>query len=279
MFDRIEFKGLRQSERFGYAADLPFFKNRRKLKFEPGLNVLFGPNGCGKSTVLKILGDTMLATQGGVSAVTETAIRNTVELPFGNKGAAKDKIGLRVVHDGQPTVFCDPRQEVGLVGGAFDDDFMRHGIIEATERHRRSHGQATASRVGAALDVLVGKQPLPKELVRKLNKASVNGAWAQALELAEERMKPSVEKGQGSILLDEPEANFSLKWQGMLWAMLADGRTAQRFQIIVASHSPFALRLPGAHYIDMVPGYREEVQGLLTAHFGAAKRPTSGEHA
>jgi hypothetical protein len=31
-----------------------------------------------------------------------------------------------------------------------------------------------------------------------------------------------------------------------------------RFQVIVATHSPFALGIPGANYIEMTPGYLRE---------------------
>lgn len=272
MFDSIELKGLAKSDRFGYAAKVPFFKHKRKIAFQPGLNILFGPNGCGKSTILRILGDTMLATQGGVSAVTETSIRDTVEYPLGRRGAApKDKLGLRVLHDGQPVIFCDPRQAVGLSGSSFDNDFMAEGIQELMGNRERSHGQVSAARMSPALDVLEGKLQLPAKPIEKFTKAQVGGAWPQCIDIALKRMEPSIPKGLPTVLLDEPEANFSLKWQGMLWAILTSERILSKFQVIVASHSPFALGLPNAHYIEMVPGYREEAEGLLVAHFGRAR--------
>lgn len=266
MFTKIELKGLRKSPRFGYAADLPFFKGRRHIEFKPGLNVLYGPNGCGKSTVLRMLGETMCATQGGVSAVTEAALRESVDVGFGS-GRCVDQIALHVLHDGQPVLYCDPRKAVGIAGGSFDQDFLKEGLTELFDNKSKSHGQASASRMAAALDVLEGKARLPAAPLRKLSASGLNDLWKKALSIVDARMAPSIEPGQITILLDEPEANFSLKWQAMLWALVSDPSVLERCQIIVASHSPFVLGLPAATYLDLVPDYRQDMQALLTGHF------------
>lgn len=270
MYDSIEFKGLKQSPRFGYAAELPFFKRKRKLSFQPGLNILFGPNGCGKSTILKMLGDTMVATQGGLSAVTEGSVRDTTEFPSfrrGRDGVPKDLIALKVLHDGQPVLFCDPRQAVGLRGGRFDDDFMLEGIQELMGNRGRSHGQVSAARMNSVLAVLAGKAKLPPKPVEAWSKKDCAGAWHACLDIVWARLEPSIPKGLPTILLDEPEANFSLKWQASLWERLASDAVLSKYQVIVASHSPFALGRQNANYIDMVAGYREEAEGLLKKHF------------
>lgn len=277
MFESIHFKGLAQSALFGYAKDVPFFKDRKELAFKPGLNILFGPNGCGKSTVLNILAQSLAAAQGGVSTVTQDHVSNTVDMYAalrqrdGSKGAMKDKIGLLVRHDGQPVVYSDPRKAVGVTGGSFDDDFMERGIAEAMGSARRSHGQLSLSRSDTALAVLLGKAAHPQTIVSKLNKKTVNDQWVKALELVETRLGASVERGQPSVLLDEPEANFSLVWQSRLWSLLSQADVAQKHQVIVASHSPFALGIAHANYIEFEPGYLEEALAALKSNF--AKTP------
>lgn len=275
MFASIDFKNLKDSPSFGYAAKVPFFEKRKALSFKPGLNILFGPNGCGKSTVLNILGKTMVATQGGLSVVTEAAVHETVDmlaaLPSPRSGARKpmaDKIGLKVAHDGQPVLYCDPRKTVGLQGGSFDDDFFLEGVAEITQNRAKSHGMASANRTNAALGALDGKLLFPKEVVHTLKKEHVNDTWCKALDLVHARMTPSIEKGQPTVLLDEPEANFSLVWQAKLWDFLAQPKVAKNFQVIVATHSPFALGIEGANYIEFQPGYLDTVQGALRKRFG-----------
>lgn len=271
MFQRIELKGLKNSERFGYAAEVPFFKGIRKVDFKPGLNVLFGPNGSGKSTLLRMLGDTMVATQGGITAITEASIHDTVNFNIGKRRTEgmKDKIGLSVIHDGQPVIFCDPRKAVGLDGGAFDDDFFAEGIAEVTTRRGLSHGQVSQSRMQAALAVLAGKARPKPEIIEVMKKDHVNDVWGSAIDLVKARLEPRCEKGQFTVLLDEPEANFSLQWQAKLWELIASPAVAERCQVIVASHSPFVLGIKHANYIDMVPNYSGDMLALLSKHFAS----------
>lgn len=269
MFERIHLKDLKSSEMFGYAAELPFFKGRKTLEFKPGLNVLFGPNGSGKSTVLRLLASTMGATQGGLSVVTETLVHETVTLRgFSANRKTTDKIGVRVEHDGQPVVYADPRKPVGLDGSSFDNDFMQAGLVEALQGKRLSHGQQSSSRINAALAVLLKRAKAPTEVKWAMRKENVNDVWVAGLEIVEKRMEPTCERGQLTVILDEPEANFSLKWQETAWAILSKASVRKNFQVIVASHSPFALELPGANYIDFEEGYREELTQMLRAKFG-----------
>jgi predicted ATPase len=266
MFQKISFAGLKNSEQFAYAAELPFFKSRKNLEFKPGLNILFGPNGCGKSTVLKMLGGTMFATQGGFSAITETALRD-ISKGF---GTPKDSFGLKVLHDGQPVVFADTRNQVGMRGGQFDDDFFQQGLIAAMGS-RKSHGQITASRLTHALSILAGETAFPAEVQDKFGAAGLNRHWLQLRELAYARMKANIDKGQPSMLLDEPEANFSLFWQEAVWNLLAKVPARNDLQVVVASHSIFALGIEGANYIEFEDGYLADSQQALARKFASFK--------
>lgn len=252
MFESIHFKGLEKSKMFGYAAELPFFKGRKSLEFKPGLNILFGGNGTGKSTVLRILAETMCATQGGVSVVTESALRDAGDVPL--RGKPVDAIGLKVMHDGQPVVYSDPRQTVGLIGGGFDYDFMDRGVQEATGSKRLSHGQNVLRRGSLAIQIARGTAPFPTEIVRKVRKPGLNSHYAKVMDLLDARLAPKIERGQPSLLLDEPEVSFSIDWQFKLWHMFTKKAQDENTQVIVASHSVFCLGIPGANYIEIEKG-------------------------
>lgn len=282
MFDHIDFAGLAASKQFGYAHKVPFFKGRARLDFKPGLNILIGANGCGKSTVLKILGESMCAIQGGVSTVTEDAIRDGVDMfgAIGGNREMKDNLGLTVAHDGQPVIFCDPRQTIGLVHGAFDDDFFKQGVAEAMGRG--SHGQTSMRRMGLALETVMGDRPLPEKVDYRVTHKHGNDAYSRALAVLEKRLVPTIAAGQPTVLLDEPEINFSLVWQARLWELLSLPHVAARRQVIVATHSAFALNIPHAHYIEFEPGFRAEAEAALKTRFGAAvpaQKPTARRRA
>ncbi len=275
MFKTLHLKGLAQSPRYGYAAELAFFKGRRTVEFKPGLNVMFAPNGSGKSTVLSMLGESMCALQGGISALTENAVHEGIDMMValrnprtGEKKPMRDKFGLHVEHDGQPVLYGDPRKSVGLMGGAFDDDFFEQGITNVLAQGRASSGQNALRKMAPLLAVLKGDAAFPTEIRRTIHAKNVNDLWQQALALLEKRLAPSIERGQPSLLLDEPESGFSLVWQSRLWRALTQPGVAERCQVIVASHSPFALGHPGVNYIDLEPGFREEAEAALRAQFG-----------
>ena len=264
MIESVSLTGLAKSSRFGYAAKLDYFKSKKKVQFKPGLNILFGPNGCGKSTLLRVLGETMCAVQGGVSVITERAVRDTVSF----KGRdVTDSIGLKVRHDGQPVTFCDPRNAVGLDMGAFDDDFMDMGLRNLLGGKKASHGRTSGMRIEKTLEILTRKSSPPTKTENRLSAPGVNSSWKTALEIVQGRMAATIERGQPTILLDEPELNFSILWQRSLWNLLGDPAVAENFQIIVASHSVFALGVPHAHYLDLKPGYVEDSTNVLRLKF------------
>ena len=75
---------------------------------------------------------------------------------------------------------------------------------------------------------------------------------------------PVLPPGPLTVLLDEPDLHLDIPSQANLWKQLVD--LAKREQVIVTSHSVFAVAVPGAAYIDLVPGYlaecRKSVEGL-----------------
>lgn len=161
MFERIEFEDISQSKAYGYAEKLDFFKNNKSIEFKPGLNIIFAPNGTGKSTILEILAKFTASEQGGVSTIT-TLWQDDMIMFNENKMQ-----GIKVFHDGQPTLYNNPRKAVGLFGGmaAFDDDFFNQGAKEVLLKE--STGYTTMHRLEKVLGVLSGKEQMPKDIQKK----------------------------------------------------------------------------------------------------------------
>ena len=65
----------------GYMAKLPDVGDKI-FRFESGLNILFGPNGCGKSSLLKLLAGYTAAISGGWSKVHSSSFDIFSELPL-----------------------------------------------------------------------------------------------------------------------------------------------------------------------------------------------------
>lgn len=282
-----------------WSAKLDYFKKHPVTEFKSGLNIAFGANGSGKSTLLQLLGTALAAVQGGTSTVTSSWLQDVCGFD-----AKEILLPCDIVHDGQPVMYFDSRAKEGLIGGSFDDDFFSLGL--ANTLTRGSSGQLVLQRIDRMLQVLMrkGTPPAPppaepaatprrargkslKDLERKGGfRSLVPEGFPSEIEwkiprhlaghkslnartaLVEEHLRAKRAPGPKTLIFDEPESGFSLPWQAGIWANIFSKIDPEQFQVIVATHSPFALGIPGAHYIEMSPGYLLECQvatlGLMT---------------
>lgn len=278
---------------YEWAKDVPYIQSHPVIDFKPGLNILFGPNGSGKSTIVGLCAYLLAADQGGISTVTENWVRQVI---FNRRiGLTQEKTPLNaeVIHDGQAVCYVDPRKAIGLTGGTFDDDFFEQGVSNLFGS-RKSSGQVAQYRFQTcALYLLnIPKEPdakkkgtkksrnaefheMPVEIDWRYKKDKngdwgVNDVWSKALDEAVEILSPKCPVGPRTFLLDEPESGYSLVWQGRFWKNIMQHPAIKDKQVIVATHSPFALNIPDAHYIDMEEGYREQCIEMLSAQWGGA---------
>lgn len=243
MIEKIDFEKIEESSVYGYAKKLDFFQKNKEVNFKPGLNVIFAPNGTGKSTILEIMAKFTASEQGGVSTITSSWKQDMM-------GHKENKMkGIQVFHDGQPTMYNNPRKAVGLFGGmaAFDDDFFNEGVMEA--QLKESTGYTTMVRLQKILNILAGEGKMPQSFDKKV---SIDESYEQFL-------KASIEKGQQTIILDEPESGLAIHAQSKLFKIIEKAAKEKNLQIIIATHSPFAL-MSDANFIELQPGYVQKAK-------------------
>jgi len=233
-------------------------KRRKSIKFKPGLNILWGPNGCGKTTILLAMARMFHAWQGGHSVVTEHSMHEMFRL-FGRRRKGKEpsfedgyKGGITPIHDGQSVFFIDPAKGAGHGHSSIDGDFIEEQLMDLT--NKGSSGQKTVQRLGPIAHLAEGNPPPP--VGWRVSKDYVNDVWVRRLELVEETFKGTIPKGQPTVLLDEPDRSLDIPTQHGLWRVLK--RVSSDVQVIVATHSMLALEIPGAHYLDLRRGYLKE---------------------
>lgn len=217
--------------------------------FTPGLNILWGPNGSGKTSIVLALAKLTHCAQGGTPAIT----RSSVE-PFLDPERTPDGVWLE--QDGQPVVHVDPGRMAGIVGGGFDDDFFDAGLKNILAKG--SAGQLSTFRWNEIM-----RAGPPAEVVDSLG-TCVNDLWLEAKARAVQSLAATIPKGPRTILMDEPDRSIDLPAQATFWKSLTHPKVPQ---VIVATHSPFAVDILGANYIELEPGYLEKCRAVLREMF------------
>ena len=228
----------------------------RELNFKPGLNIVWAKNGTGKSSVLTLIARMFHAEQGRYSTITH----NSCQELFGN---IKKLAGLPVAsHDGQGIMHYNPNHKVGLFGGmaAFDDDFGAEGV-HAIFAMKASSGEQILNEVGKL--VLEAKKRKSTDPIWKANKTGGGDKHQRRVEAINTFFKPSIPRGQITMLLDEPDRSLDVTVQYKLWRTIFPNM-AKEFQIIVATHCPFAVNVPGANYIELNQGYLDECRQVVS---------------
>jgi len=240
-----------------WLASIDALAKPRSFEFKPGLNILWGRNGSGKTSLTKVLARLFHCEQGNQPHVTQESL---AELAGGRLYDDLDiRKGLKITHDGQGVRHFDPGHAVGLIGGAaaFDWTFGDEGL--ANVMFKGSAGQTTMFRADRLInEIVAGEVP---EVVWKFSRDHKNGVWAERIKLASAFLKGNAAKGPPTILLDEPERSFDLNAQVGIWRFLR--AYADQVQFIVASHSLFALKIPDAHYIELSPRYLAGSEAVL----------------
>ena len=241
--------------------DVEWLKGRSEIEFGPGLNILFGGNGSGKSTVLATIAKLLCCYDGDAQVVGQ---HTGHDLHTRTKDGKSLKLGLEPIHDGSPVIHFDPSQTVGLIGGGFDWDFGDAGLRNTM--FKGSAGQTCMMRMNKALAIAFGKIDWP-EVVWNGTNPDFSPELATFFKGDGNRVRPT-------LIMDEPSSNLDLRTEIMLFKALQKIADAG-VQVIVATHSVFALHMDGAKYIDTVAGYSTHAKIDVEAHFLAKlmKRP------
>lgn len=228
---------------------------KSKIEFGDGLNVIFGGNGTGKSTLLTTIAKLLCCFDGDQQLVGQFTLSDITDWD-GDTRTRTLKRGVDVEHDGSPIMHFDPSQIAGLIGGGFDWDFGEAGIQNTM--FKGSHGETTMMRMTRALSTALDPEIPWPEVKWKVSEAHATQI-AKFLKGDGNRVRPT-------LLLDEPSKSLDLTKEIRLFQVLqkiADSGV----QVIVATHSVFALHLKGAKFLDTSPGYSERARFETECHF------------
>lgn len=226
--------------------DVPALRDLKTISFKPGLNILWARNGVGKSTVLQVITNLFCCNQIGRPYVTQVALEEY--LYRGLNGVEGQPDGVLPIHDGQAILSFNPDRTPGLLygGSHFDYDFMSEGL---SNMQKVSSGQGTLRQLTQQMGTYVtGKTPWP-EIYWKMETKSTYDVLQARIDFLNSVFEPKIPVGPKTLIMDEPEKCLDIDNAEHMWRGIR--KWSETHQIIVASHSMFALGIEGANYIEL----------------------------
>jgi energy-coupling factor transporter ATP-binding protein EcfA2 len=229
--------------RSGFAAELPCLKDRT-FEFKPGLNLLFGPNACGKTSLMKIIGAySCVLHEGGWSQRPRGMYLKKREYPKDLEENSPGKCKADVDWDGSATFFNQSSVSDSGQIGYFESSDARDSIDGITNMDdqitqimcKPSTGQLRLLKLKRITETL---QKPPK--LWSMGKSSRKKEKKKEKDVFVDYILSLPRKGPTTVLLDEPDKGLDIRSQAKFWMNFVTGM-AEKFQIIASSHSLVAL--------------------------------------
>lgn len=257
----------------------------KTFKFEPGkLNIIFGPNGCGKTTILKaIAGNAGIIGDGMTKAGDPSEVFGWGEDERNAAAMAKHieklkKNSCDVDWDGN-VVYYDNfahtmRMGYSFIGGLEGTALGSFGdeIIFRTNETKINSGKKAMWMLGNILEYQKRGITIEKIFEPHLKDKRQNSLWMNSYKTQAEYFKQYENYGKEvpmTILFDEPEVNFDIMTVWNLYHT-AFPKICKDYdtQFITVSHSPIVMceDIINNEYINLISldeNYTKEVKGLL----------------
>lgn len=252
-----------------YASKLEAFTNGTEYQFNKRINVIIGANGCGKSTLIKMIAMLMLCDKSRCSQFSSTNLLKMSDLfyqSWDERQGLKD--GIEIKADYMSVVY----NYLSLKDLSNDDILSSaHIAAEYMNNTSASTGEATTSALGNLLEYAFSNKDVsfPLESLQKACEAA-NDYWQPNLKqlidyYAKNRINISKRDFAYTFLLDEPDRNLDISHIDDLYKVLSYEKDYT--QLICVIHNPILIyklsKLEYINFIEMTPNYLDEIKKIF----------------
>ena len=244
---------------------------KRKFEFSPYINVLFGPNGCGKTTIIKAIaayamcgtdhqfdGMTNLASYSPTNMSLSFIFKDEEEKSEDNYykdliKAIESRAGnqAKLGWDGYPVYYENFSGRTHYEIGDLEGSLIESGIEELNYmfgKNSISAGQNTIWMINKLTSIATRKVDIKKYIEDVENKIKkVNSTWGSCykagIDYYNTYYKPGIEENNRlTVLLDEMDKSLDIQNVARLYAEVLP-RLVEKYpiQIILVTHSPLIL--------------------------------------
>lgn len=245
---------------------------KKPMEFKTGINVILGPNGIGKSTIIRDLAKYFYCYNTGIFELTDSAISEVYDHTLNKDWIYTERLkdGMTISSDGQVCYISSKRFNGNVDVCNRDYGNNMDGLAEAWNNFHSSSGQTNLRSLNhiwnliKKLDFDTHRKKVITDYKQSNQYKDRHSGITEFYHIENPDLSPSVP----TILMDELDANLDVV--NTVYLFKAFEILSDRFQIIMSTHSPLLYYIKNVNVIELIPGYYkrcdEELHAFMKDH-------------